>query len=424
LVESVRDIFPSRFFSRWAVREGTQWTPQRLVWAALLMFWDAEQRLGDSFAMARQTLRQLFPKWSLGKTYTGWSKAMAAWWPKMQPAVARRLRRQMEAQAGRWRTREGWCALAADGSRFECPRTAVNAEVLGCAGKERTAPQLFLTTLWHMGLGVPWDYRIGPGTSSERRHLEAMAADLPANALIVADAGFVGFDLCRRIEAAGQRFLLRVGANVHLLRKLGYAFHENGATVYLWPSGQQHEPPLVMRRIVVRDGQRRMHLLTNVLEATALTDSSAAALYRMRWGVEVFYRSCKQTLEKRKLQSRTPKAAEIELHGAVLGTWVLGMMTVASLVTRQIDPLRWSVAQARRCIRRAMQRAGQPGRRRRLRNELAEAVRDTYVRLRPKKARDWPHKKRESPPGDPKIRLATAQEIQAAQRVKTKRNAA
>ena len=44
-----------------------------------------------------------------------------------------------------------------------------------------------------------------------------LAAGLPANSLVVADAGFIGFDLCRRLQTDGVRFLLRVGANVTLL---------------------------------------------------------------------------------------------------------------------------------------------------------------------------------------------------------------
>jgi len=58
-------------------------------------------------------------------------------------------------------------------------RTAANENELKCAGKKKTGPQLFVTTLLHMGTGIPWDFRIGPGTASERRHLEEMLADLP-----------------------------------------------------------------------------------------------------------------------------------------------------------------------------------------------------------------------------------------------------
>jgi DDE family transposase len=96
---------------------------------------------------------------------------------------------------------------------------------LGCAGRDKTAPQVFLTTLWHMGTGLPWDYRVGPGTDSERTHLKRMVPDLPPRSLVVADAGFVGYVLCRKLILRGHSFLLRVGRNITLLTGLG-SYHE------------------------------------------------------------------------------------------------------------------------------------------------------------------------------------------------------
>ena len=69
--------------------------------------------------------------------------------------------------------------------------------------------------------------------------------------------------------------------------------------------------------------------MTDVLDEAALPASEAALLYEMRWGVEVFYRSCKQTLQRRRMLSRTPRAAEEELAWSVLGLWLMGMMTAA-----------------------------------------------------------------------------------------------
>jgi hypothetical protein len=422
LVEAVRLRLPAPFFARWALRRGLLWTPQRLLWVALLMAWSAEQTLAERFDGARDWLSTLFPDWRLGGSYSGWVQALARWDTPLRSAVARRLRRQMQDFADRHQTRAGWRAFAADGSRLGCPRTAANEAALGCAGKERTAPQLYLTALWHMGTGLLWDYRVGPGTASELRHLEEMAPDLPPQALVVADAGFAGYPLCRRLHEAGHAFLLRVGSNRQLLTRLGYAASEGPTTVYLWPGDHQQEAPLVLRLIVLRQGRRAMYLLTNVLDEGALPVPSAALLYEMRWGVEVFYRSFKQTLGRRQLLSRTPEAARLELAWGVLGLWLLGVMSVAAIVARGGDPLSWSVARARTCVRAALRGPAQRGRRGA--GLLAAAVQDGYQRLRSKKARDWPHKKRAKPPGAPKIREATAQEVKKAKRVRAKQEAA
>ena len=44
--------------------------------------------------------------------------------------------------------------------------------------------------MWHVGTGLPWDWRTGPSDSSEREHLGQMIESLPKGALIAADAGF------------------------------------------------------------------------------------------------------------------------------------------------------------------------------------------------------------------------------------------
>lgn len=425
LTAAIRTWLPHGFFGRWALRHGLRWTPQRLVWLALLMAWSAEQTLAERFEGAADLLRVLFPWWRLGRTYTGFSQALAAWDDALRPALAQRLRRRLQTLAGRHWTRQGWCAFAADGSRYECPRTRANQEELGCAGKQRTAPQLFLTSLWHMGTGQLWDYRVGPGTASERRHLEGMLADLPAEALVVADAGFVGYDLCARVVEARRHFLLRVGANVHLLQQLGYAEVEDDGTVYLWPEDRRDQEPLVLRLLVLPRGKKRMYLLTDVLHEPELPAEAAALLYEMRWGVEIFYRSSKQTLARRKMLSHAPGQAEVELAWAILGLWLLGLMSLAGILARGQDPLSWSVALARKHVRQAMRRA--VGVRRcpaPLADQLATATRDGYERHGSKKARDWPHKKREKPPGEPKIRVATAEEVSCAQEVRNKKRVA
>jgi hypothetical protein len=425
LKEAIGKLLPGQFFSRWKMVAGSKWSPQRVFWLALLMVWSAEQTLQARFDETRDMLRSLFPKWPLGKSYTGWYEAQRKWLPHLRPALSKRLRQQLQTLAGRHWQREGWCAFAVDGSRVECPRTEANERALKCAGREKTGPQLFVTTLLHMGLGVPWDFRIGPGTASERRHLEEMLADLPMRSLIVADAGFIGYEFCRRILAAKQNFLLRVGANVRLLRQLGYIEQEGCDTVYLWPGKNSQQPPVTLRLIERRQGKKRMYLVTNVLAKKALSEKSAAVFYEMRWGVEVFYRSLKQTLEKRRMRSHTPEAAHCELTWAVFGLWLLGLMSVARIAARGGDPLRWSAARARDRVRQSLRRAlsrRHPDRS--LNHDLAWATQDSYLRRGSKKARNWPHKKTEQPPGNPKIQVASAQQRRAILRLKAQQSAA
>jgi hypothetical protein len=390
------------------------------------MAWDEGQTLGARFEAACELGRLWHRHWKLGASYGGFTAALSAGTEDLVPAMVRRFQRMMRELALSHWTRCGWCALAVDGSRIETPHTAANELGLGCAGRDKTAPQVFLTTLWHMGLGLPWDFRLGPGAASEQRHLEQMLPDLPPQALLVADAGFVGYELCGRILQAGSSFLLRVGSNRQLLTELGYYAEERQGLVYLWPKKFRRQPPLVLRLVKLTRGSQTIYLLTNVLDAAKLSDQQASTLYEMRWGVEVFYRSYKQTLDRRVVKSRTPATALAEVAATMLGLWLLGMLSVKRLTLRGVDPLRWSVAKARNAVRRTMRaplashRRGPCHRSLNLDHALAHAMRDRYRRRGAKAARNYPRKKRERPPGPPIIKKATPHQRRIAKQVKQK----
>jgi hypothetical protein len=225
-----------------------------------------------------------------------------------------------------------------DGSRVSVPRTKENEKSF-CApnfGKSAQAksrrkkkgkgkrlrrkvkeaqpvkPQIWITLLWHMGLQMPWSWKTGPSYSAERDHFRQMLSEqeFPKDTLFCGDAGFTGYELWQGIIKAGHSFLIRVGANVTLLRRLGYV-REGAGTVYCWPgdAARQGLPPLVLRLLRVRVGKRVMYLLTNVLDEKTLTNAEAVRLYQLRWGVELQFRSIKQTFGRRKLRSRTPERA-------------------------------------------------------------------------------------------------------------------
>ena len=139
--------------------------------------------------------------------------------------------------------------------------------------------------------------------------------------------------------------------------------------------------------------------------------------------MEVFYRSLKRTMEKHKLHSASPQKAEVELDWALMGLWMLGLMTVQRMITRRISPSRWSVAESLRVTRRVMSGCG--GRRwAKDLCALCHALKDQYKRSSTKTARNWPHKKQTKPPDAPKIRTASRQEKQAAKGLREKQDAA
>jgi hypothetical protein len=190
----------------------------------VLMNWVAGHTLTERFAAARDVLRTLKSRWRIPSSLSGYTAAWLRAGPELLDAVVERLReqvRQLDLPPVL-----GWQLFGVDGSRFECPRTKANERVLGCAGKEHTTPQLYQTTLWHLGSELPWDFRVGPGTDSEQRQLDEMLDTLPVGSLLTADANFISFGLCSQLLRRKVHFLLRVGGHRTLLwRGRGHQVH-------------------------------------------------------------------------------------------------------------------------------------------------------------------------------------------------------
>jgi hypothetical protein len=161
--------------------------------------------------------------------------------------------------------------------------------------------------------GFPWDFRVGPGTASERRHMTTMIAGMPPGSMLVADAGFAGYPLCRRLLLADHSFLIRVGGNITLLEGLNGHVEDRRDLVHLWPTRHKERPPLILRRIIVKselgDHDGEVHMLANILKPSQLTDAEAMKLYKSRWGEEVFFRTYKQTMRRSRLPSRRRRPA-------------------------------------------------------------------------------------------------------------------
>ena len=415
-VEAINELFPPRIFSRFELHGNAGWSPQKLLWVTLLMNWMAGDTLSERFRAARKLVQLVHPRWQLPIRYSGFVEAQVRWWPMVWPVFCRQLRPD-ERFDDAWRVM-GWLVLAVDGSRFECPRTSANEEGLECAGREKTGPQIFQTTLQHVGTGLLWDMRLGPGTDSERRHLDQMLPDLPPQSLLTADAGFLSYDLGVWLCQNHHTFVLRVGGNFTLLENLGWHREETGQTVYLWPQDRRKQSPLVLRKLqFCSPGGLPVVLLTNELDETRLSDKTMREIYSARWGIELYYRMFKQTWGFACLASRTPQTALNEQRWRIVSLWVVQHMVARQLHAVGKDPRRFSGAQARQTIRDFLQDLQQGNSGKPLRHRLQLARTDDYRRTGPKTTRAWPRKKNDQPPQPPKTRPATKAEIQKAKQL-------
>lgn len=416
LVEVINEMFPPQIFAQYVRHGNAEWSPQKVLWVSLLMNWMAGATLIERFQAARKLVKFLQPRWDVPTTLASFIAAQQRWGPVLWPLLCRQLRADEEF-GDVWRVL-GWLVLAVDGSRFECPRTTKNEEGLGCAGREKTSPQIFQTTLQHVGTGLPWDVRLGPGTDSERRHLDQMLRELPLDALLTADAGFISYDLCVWLCRNHHTFVLRVGGNFTLLEKLGWKYEQDDKTVYLWPQDRRNHPPIVLRQLrFLSPGGLPVVLLTNEFDEARLTDDAMRRIYQARWGIELYYRTFKQTWGFRQLLSRTPQTALNEQRWRIVALWTLQHLVAKLLHAGGHDPRRFSGAQARRLIRDFLQDLQQGNSGPPLRQRLQRARTDDYKRNGPKVTRNWPRKKNDQPPQPPKIRLATPAEVEKAKQV-------
>lgn len=418
LHDAIGKFLPARGLPLVSADGRRRWTDRLLVIMAIVMSWQPANTLLDAFESAREVVVRMYvSRRRPGKTLSGYLWALHPASDDLLETVVKHLRRCVQQVARRrWKWKR-WVILAVDGTRVDCPRTVTNEIVFGCAGRDKTCPQQFLTTIFHVASGLIWSFRRGPGTDSERLHAADMLGDLPRRTLLLMDAGYSGYPLLRALVNSGHDFIVRVGHNMTLLKRLGYAIRERNGIVYLWPQGHRREDPLILRCVRVRSDRQTVVLLTSALREWQLSDAEVAAWYRRRWMVEVSYRTLKQTLGKRKMLSEAPHRAQVELDWAVVGLWLLGLAAADSQGMRYKD--RWSAAIALRAVRRSMRdwhrRPPSGG----LREQLRQCRMDDYRRTGSKIIRRWPHKKNERLCGVPIIRMATRAEVRRAQRLRT-----
>lgn len=416
LLTALNLFLDARFFTALPAPDLRRWTLRTLFLMALLMALSQAPNLAGRFAFARRVVNGWrLSRHVVGKTYQGLIQALTKASPRLLHALGVHLRPQIQKVAGPYWKMGRWVALGVDGSKFDLPRTQAHLDHFGKAGKKRCGPQAYLTTIFHLRTGLPWDARIGRADASERAHLRKMVRHLPQDTLLVADAGFVGYDLWKFLTSK-THFLVRVGGNVGLLGKLGYAVRERGGLVYLWPDKQRKakNPPLVLRLIRLHDGRKEMALITDVLDPKLLSLSQARECYRLRWGIELWHRQIKQTAGRKKLASGAPTRATLELAFLAVAMTLLRMLAVQDAIRRGEDPQKISPGAALKVLRELAANPHLAGGLGTLRRHLGHCRKDAYERNAPKRRVVWPAKKRDHPPGLPRITLADATQIAAA----------
>jgi hypothetical protein len=453
-------ILNNKIFADLKVHGNVSWTGLALVRLAVFWVWSAESSLVAAANDAIACVIRIFGE-SAVNSYQALTDALKRYSDQLIPILWSRIHKLMQ-QCDEKNYRIGlWLALAVDGSRLGVPRTAKNEHAFckprkkgkkskKAKGKKRgrlakrkkrpthkkkhydpqeVGPQMWLTMIWHMSMQLPWCWKIGPSYASERDDVLRLLQEqiFPEYTLFCGDAGFVGYNFWRSIQEQNHHFLVRVGGNVRLLKSLGYIRGRNDI-VYSWPNEAMKKkyPPLVLRLLHFKDGRNNeIYLVTNVLDKNLLPDKHASQIFRQRWGIEVQFRTLKQTYGRTKLRSRTPERAEVELHWSLIGLSAIQLLAHKEQTKFPEPNRKTSIAAVLRVVRRMMQHDAEiPKRTESFPKQLAQAVTDNYKRKSKKKSRNYPRRKEEPAPSKPVINKATKFHIQRLKEIEALANAA
>lgn len=442
LVEVLREFLtPALWRQAHQARRRTQrkassrWQVQPLVLMLLFMTWSHGDSQGERFECAKAYCQVcLCKRRNPGKTVQGFQRALARLPLVVLRTLAAGVRCVLSVRLGEQWFVEGFVPIGCDGSRVECPRTTELEERMGQAGKDKSAPTLWVTALVHLRWGVPWAWRLGKGTASERDHLGQMLSVLPKLALLVADAGYFGFRLAEQLVRQDVMFLLRMSSNVTLYTR-GHVRLERyrEGEVYYWPACKDRKSgtrPLHLRLIRIRARRRRndVWLLTNVMDKQRLSHALAGRMYRWRWQNEGCFRTYKRTLKKVKLVSRTVRL----VHREAEGSWLALQLLLAQGVLAQSQRMTNRAVSARDCdeevkcspskilmaIREEINRA--PRRRPAYEARLRKAHAERRQRTSAKASRVWTRRKPHKAPKPPKLRKLSVAQKRELTRLETK----
>ena len=439
-VIGTEDIFADDVF-----HGNTGWDPVELVSQALIWSLQESKHVTDAFDYSLNFCNKLGMK-QTAKTYPRFMNALTRY-NVLSARVRSRVQQCAEKIGGRFWRDNDWVLFAFDGSRVGVPRTVSNEKAFCAAnyGNGKTAkyrrrkpkgmrstknekakphpqgPQIWITMVWHMGLRLPWTWRLGPSNSCERRHVEDILTteQFPGKTLFCGDAGFIGFPLWSQLIFAKAEFLIRVGGNVSLLSQHANIERLKDNIVLCWPKDKilAGVTPLRLRLVKIKIGKTRMWMLTSVLDGKKLSVKQIIRYYKMRWGIEVEFRGLKQTLGNHKLCCRNCDNATVELEWSVLAMAVAELLALRRQIpkkrkTKQDSPYRVtdrSLAETVRALRSTMASPEDiPKPSKGLADQLAKAMVLRYKNKTDKKPRYRPPNPDKKPLSDPNIRKPNA----------------
>jgi len=255
----------------------------------------------------------------------------------------------------------GWHLVAVDGSTLDVPDTPSNMEAFGRPGSSRgegtggAFPQVRVAALAECGTHTIFAVATGPLSSHETTLARRLFGRLRPGMLLIADRGFVGFDLWAQAAGTGADLLWRVKTNMVL------------PVLEMLPDGSY-----LSQIVAARDAKRRhpatvrvveytlaatdtvYRLITTILDPQQAPATQLAALYAQRWEFETALDEVKthQRGPGLVLRSRHPDGVEQEVYGFLLVHYAIRQLMWQAAHQAGTDPDRISFTRTLNVVRR------------------------------------------------------------------------
>lgn len=263
---------------------------------------------------------------------------------------------------GAWYRR--WRLVAVDGTVFDVPDTAVNAEFFGRPGTGRgqgrsAYPQARVAALAECGTHAVFAAEVGPLKVHETALAQRLFPALSKGMLVLADRGFCGLDLWRAAKAGGADLLWRVRSVVVLpvveLLDDGSYLSEIVAARDHYRRADPERVRVIEYTLGPRGGEGTVYrLITTLLDPDQAPAEELAALYAQRWEIENTLDEIKnhQGVPGLVLRSQHPRGVEQEIFAFLLVHHALRDLMHQAALKAGHDPDRISFTRTLRIVRR------------------------------------------------------------------------
>lgn len=251
-----------------------------------------------------------------------------------------------------------WRLVAVDGTTFDLPDTVSNVDFFGRPGSSRGSsayPQARVTAMAECGTHTIFAATTGPLSTVETVLAQRLFSALTPGMLLLADRGFLSFDLWQQAAATGADLLWRVksAAVLPVIEQLddgSYLSHIFAAR------DRRHTDPITVRALeYTMPGQNTVYrLITTLLNPADAPALDLAALYTQRWEIETSFDELKthQGQPGMVLRSQTPTGVEQEIYGFLLVHYAIRHLMHQAATSADLDPDQVSFTRTLRLVRR------------------------------------------------------------------------